>query len=306
MAITQAEQNKALFSRWFDEAWNKANFTIAYELVAPTMLVHGAGGQTVKQGPDGVIEFVKMWKTGFPDGHMSVDLLVTEGDKIAALLFWRGTHLGDFNGISPTGKKVQVMSIGIDRIVDGKIVEGWGEVDMLDLQQQLGLVRPYKGSLSHQDQTDEEQEVQSPPLRPAVHTGPSENKTIALRFLETLYNGDLREARALMAPAYVEHNPYWGTISATRTLQLTKMQRNALPDLHYTHDPSLLLGEREYVAVRGFLVGTHTGADLMGTKASGKKADWTGIEILHVLDGKIAQRWQCQDILRFAQKLDFI
>ena len=41
----------------------------------------------------------------------------------------RGTHLGEFEGIAPTGKQVEVRAIDIYRITEGKIVEHWGHGD---------------------------------------------------------------------------------------------------------------------------------------------------------------------------------
>src|SRR5690606_4857435 len=56
-----AAEHRALFTRWFEELWNKKNYDIAYELVDPDFTAHGAGGQDIKQGPDGVIGMVKAW-----------------------------------------------------------------------------------------------------------------------------------------------------------------------------------------------------------------------------------------------------
>ena len=51
----------------------------------------------------------------------------------------QGTHQGMFRGHSPTGKQMSVTGIVIDRIVDGKAVEGWMEMDTLHQMQQLGV-----------------------------------------------------------------------------------------------------------------------------------------------------------------------
>ena len=51
----------------------------------------------------------------------------------------QGTHHGMFWGHSPTGKQMTVTGIVIDRIVDGKAVEGWMEMDTLHQMQQLGV-----------------------------------------------------------------------------------------------------------------------------------------------------------------------
>lgn len=137
MSVT--DDNKALFNRWFNEVWNKGHYEVAAEVISPDFIVHGAGGQDVKQGPAGVADLIKTWRDAFPDGEMIIDDLIAEGDLVVARLTWNGTQTGEFYGIAPSGNKVSVTSIGIDRITDGMIVEGWGEVNMLLMMQQLGV-----------------------------------------------------------------------------------------------------------------------------------------------------------------------
>lgn len=134
------EENKAIIRRWLDEGWTKRNLAVADELIDSNFTVHGAGGQAVPSGPEGVKQLVIEWRTGFPDGQMIIDDLFAEEDKVVIRMTWRGTHKGEFYGIAPTGKQVNVTSIGIDRVANGKIVEGWGEVDMLGMYQQLGAI----------------------------------------------------------------------------------------------------------------------------------------------------------------------
>lgn len=55
---------------------------------------------------------------------------------------FRGTHTGELMGIAPTGKQVTVTGISIDRVVGGKIVEEWNEMDDLGMMEQLGVVPP--------------------------------------------------------------------------------------------------------------------------------------------------------------------
>jgi predicted ester cyclase len=47
---------------------------------------------------------------------------------------------GEFQGIPPTGKQINVTGIDIDRIVNGRVVECWPITDELGLLQQLGAV----------------------------------------------------------------------------------------------------------------------------------------------------------------------
>ncbi len=128
------------WTRWFDELWNKKHYDIAYEYVDPDFTAHGAGGQDIKQGPDGVIGMVKAWHKAMPDGHMTIDDIITEGDLSTIRMTWRATHTGPFGDIPASGGKVEVTSIGIDRVIDGKITEGWGELNMLGMLQQMGAI----------------------------------------------------------------------------------------------------------------------------------------------------------------------
>ena len=134
------EENKAIIRRWLEEGWTNGNLSVADELIDPGFIAHVAGGQAVPSGPDGVKQIVAAWRTGFPDGRMVIDDLIGEGNKVVIRMTWRGTHQGDFYGIAPTNQQVSVTSIGIDRVVNSKIVEGWGEVDMLGMYQQLGVI----------------------------------------------------------------------------------------------------------------------------------------------------------------------
>jgi pSer/pThr/pTyr-binding forkhead associated (FHA) protein/ketosteroid isomerase-like protein len=138
--VNKAEEHRALFERWFEELWNKKNYAITQELVHPEFTAHGAGGQDIKQGPNGVADMVRIWHAAFPDGRMTMDDLITEGDLSVIRMTFRGTHQGDFYGIPASGKSIVVTSIGIDRVVDGKITEGWGELNMLGMMQQMGAI----------------------------------------------------------------------------------------------------------------------------------------------------------------------
>jgi 4-oxalocrotonate tautomerase family enzyme len=135
-----ADEHRKLFARWFEELWNKKNYDIAYELVHPDFTAHGAGGQDIKQGPDGVIGMVKAWHAAMPDGRMTMDDIITEGDLSTIRMTWEATHTGKFGDIPASGNRIKVTSIGIDRVINGKITEGWGELNMLGMLQQMGAI----------------------------------------------------------------------------------------------------------------------------------------------------------------------
>jgi len=66
--------------------------------------------------------------------------LLREGATVVTCGTFTATHLGEFQGLPPTGKPIQLSIMHIDRVQNGKITEHWGQGDALGLMQQLGIV----------------------------------------------------------------------------------------------------------------------------------------------------------------------
>jgi steroid delta-isomerase-like uncharacterized protein len=133
-----AEENKALVRRFVEEFWNEGNMATADELMAPDAEIHMPTGEVVDL--DGLKGFAGAFRESFPDWHSTFEELIVEGDRVAERWTGRGTHRGALQGIAPTGKRVEVPGSVFYRIVDGKIVEFRGQLDMMGLMQQLGAI----------------------------------------------------------------------------------------------------------------------------------------------------------------------
>src|SRR5438105_1936171 len=133
------EANKASMRRFYDEVFNKKNRAAIDEFIDPNHVDHAAPPGT-PDGLAGTKQTLTMFLTAFPDLHFTVEDLIAEGDKVVARLTTRGTQQGAFMGVPPTGKQVTVTAIDINRIVGGKTVEHWLQMDTLSLLQQLGVV----------------------------------------------------------------------------------------------------------------------------------------------------------------------
>jgi steroid delta-isomerase-like uncharacterized protein len=82
----------------------------------------------------------------FPDLDRSVDDVFADGDRVAARWSAKGRHDGDFMGTAATGKVVASSGITIFRLAEGRIVEEWGESDLLGLLTQLGAIPSPQGA----------------------------------------------------------------------------------------------------------------------------------------------------------------
>ncbi len=122
------------------EQYNKKNYDVFDEAFAEDEIDHGPTGET--RGPEGPKEGLKTLHNAFPDLEITIDELIAEGDTVALRSTQRGTHEGEFMGIEPTGKQIEVENMVFARFEDGKVVERWIQSDRLGLMQQLGAVDP--------------------------------------------------------------------------------------------------------------------------------------------------------------------
>jgi steroid delta-isomerase-like uncharacterized protein len=133
------EQNKTIARRAFEEIWNRGNLDASDQLYTADQLSHGLGID-VAAGIEGLRQFVSIYRTAYPDTNFTINVQIAEGDMVATRWTAIGTHLGDFMGIAPTGKRVTVTGMTINRIENGKIAETWNNFDALGQLQQLGVI----------------------------------------------------------------------------------------------------------------------------------------------------------------------
>ncbi|HET9964222.1 MAG TPA: ester cyclase [Rubrobacter sp.] len=137
-----SEENKAVvhrFNELIGEFFRTGDADALDEVLAPDFVYHQPG---TPPDLESFKQFLPMFRAAFPDMRYTVEDMIAEGDKVVDRLTWQATHQGELMGISPTGNTVEVTEMHISRIAEGKIVERWGQPDMLCLMQQLGVVPP--------------------------------------------------------------------------------------------------------------------------------------------------------------------
>ena len=135
-----SEPDKAIVRRLFEELWNKGNLSLADELFAPNYEHHDASTLDFGRGPDSEKKRATLYRTAFPDIHLTMEEVIAEGEIVMTRWSCRGTHKGDLSGIAPTGKQINISGVTIARLANGKLAESWVNWDALGLMQQLGVV----------------------------------------------------------------------------------------------------------------------------------------------------------------------
>jgi len=116
---------------------NEGRVDAAVESFAEDLVDHDpAPGQG--PGREGVRTFWNTLTAAFPDAHIEARHEVVDDDHVVVAYTLTGTHQGEFNGIAPTDKRIEINGIQIGRFENGQIVERWGSSDELGLMQQIG------------------------------------------------------------------------------------------------------------------------------------------------------------------------
>ena len=140
---TLVEQNKSIALRFAKEGWGNVNGweTVWDELVAQDVIQHFCSSSEPICGLEANKEFNASLFQGFPNIQQTVEDVVAQGDRVVFRAVLKGTHTGEFMGIAPTGKQVKVDgSFNLLRISQGKIMEWWYELNLLEVMTQLGTI----------------------------------------------------------------------------------------------------------------------------------------------------------------------
>ena len=134
-----AEENKEIVRRFWG-VWEEGNIGLVDELVGPDYVNHSPGMPNQPEGPEGIKAVVNMFRGGMPDLRVVIEDVIAEGDKVAMRYRIEGTHEGELFGVPPTGRRVSIESITVERVSGGKIREHWRVTETLDMMRQLGAI----------------------------------------------------------------------------------------------------------------------------------------------------------------------
>lgn len=119
--------NKEIVRRLINEVMNAKQMETIDELYAPAL------ADTAKR-------WIAPFQASFPDMHMEIVDLIAEDDRVVGRFRCSGTHLGEWLGHPPTGRRFErIDEVGMFRIRDGRIVSAWSLEDTLKRLEQLEL-----------------------------------------------------------------------------------------------------------------------------------------------------------------------
>jgi steroid delta-isomerase-like uncharacterized protein len=132
------EDAKSLLRRFYDEV-SAGNLAVIDELIADDFIDHEEF-PGIEPSKEGVKQFFAMLRAAFPDVRMEPHEILADGELLSCRATFTGTHQGEFMGVQPSGRRIEVDAIDMLRIRDGRFVEHWGVMDAMTMMQQLGAL----------------------------------------------------------------------------------------------------------------------------------------------------------------------
>ena len=132
------ETNKAIVRKFVD-VLNARDFESLDDVIAATFQRHSFAGPGIGSLAD-LKSYFRSEFVSFPDAVETIEDMITEGDRVAVRLSFRGTQSAPMGNYPATGKVMAVDYLAIYRIENGKIVEAWAEWDNLAGLKQLGHI----------------------------------------------------------------------------------------------------------------------------------------------------------------------
>ncbi len=136
--------NKDVIRRVVEDVWNANAQDRVTEFYGKNFIFFQEGGGA-QLGPDSIKQWLTTTHTAFPDIKYHAEAVYAEGEKVALRYRVTGTHTGDFRGLPPTGKSINLTGHMMFRVLNQQIVQAHGYWDMLGLLQQLGILPPFGG-----------------------------------------------------------------------------------------------------------------------------------------------------------------
>ena len=139
--MSAEEKNKV--RRLLEEAFGQGKVEVIGEVLNSDFVCYDPNSESGEiRGEETIEAEIEYFRNAVPDLTYTVENQLAEGDKVVTRYTARGTHQAEFFGVAPTGKRIEMSGIQIDRFDDesGKMVEEWPEYDLLGAMQQMGAI----------------------------------------------------------------------------------------------------------------------------------------------------------------------
>ncbi|KPV57331.1 hypothetical protein QJ48_22770 [Paenibacillus sp. A3] len=128
---TLEQRNTETVTAFIEAFWNESDLECTDRFLSDDYQ------ELAYQSKEGLKQFAGKILEAFPDKRYTVEEMIAQGEKVLVRMTVKGTHTGMFFGTAPTGNSIDVTLYRQYRVVDGKIAEHRGWIDMVTMWRQL-------------------------------------------------------------------------------------------------------------------------------------------------------------------------
>lgn len=128
---TMEQKNIETVTAFIEAFWNESDMECTDRFLSDDYQ------ELAYESKEGLKRFAGKILEAFPDKRYTVEEMIAQGDKVLVRMTVKGTHAGTFFGTAPTGNSIDVTLYRQYRVVDGKITEHRGWIDMVTMWHQL-------------------------------------------------------------------------------------------------------------------------------------------------------------------------
>lgn len=132
-----SDSNKQIIRRLYGEMMGKGDMSVAGEIFHPDYVDH----MPIMETPDlaGLLKSVEAARKAFPDVKPEVIAEIADDEWVAISVYVDGgSHQDTYMGIPATGRHVTWTETHFWRVVDGRIIEHYGNVSLFEIHRMLG------------------------------------------------------------------------------------------------------------------------------------------------------------------------
>lgn len=133
---TATESNTQTALRFLELVCNADSGPAVEDVVHPDYVNH----HMRLRGHDGFRELVRKVNTTFADVKQEPLDVIAEEDRVVARTRMTALHVGDYQGIAPTNRTIEMSQVHIWRIEDGRVIEHWPQLDEAAAMRQMGAL----------------------------------------------------------------------------------------------------------------------------------------------------------------------
>lgn len=138
------DENKKLVRRFYEEFVNTGAVDGLEEIISPGF-VEVYRNTRYAGGIEGAKAHILGVRQTYPDLHLTIEQQIAEGEWVVTRVTMRGTHQGEWQGIKPTGKTVEITAVNVDRVINGRIVEHGGAANVMEPLLEIDAIRIVRG-----------------------------------------------------------------------------------------------------------------------------------------------------------------